>query len=202
MSNGGWRPHIESLRCLNLTRMLQTGAVKPDCFTAGTWAWTDLDSGKQTAAIGYVSICGATDGTLRLQYSIPAAGGEKQSKDYTLRLSSVPLRYGGRRWYVHCPVTDRRVLRLYLVQGTFVARLAIRPKPTYALQRESGVWLVIRRRWAIREKLGDPGDLFGPLVIKPKWMRWKTWERYAAKDAALSDVESAFCVRRFGCRLE
>jgi len=45
------------------------------------------------------------------------------------------------------------------------------------------------RRWALRRKLGDNfSDLFGE-PFKPKWMRWRTFNRYAARDAELANRE-------------
>jgi hypothetical protein len=88
------------------------------------------------------------------------------------------------------------VLKLYLVQGTFVARTAIRPLPTYRSQRVSGLHRAIEQRWALRRKLDDTfSDLFGP-PCKPKGMRWKTFERYAAKDERLASVEGMHFGRR------
>jgi hypothetical protein len=46
-------------------------------------------------------------------------------------------------------------------------------------------------RWAIRRKLDDTiTDLFGDLW-KPKWMRWRTFQCYTARDAALVHMQSS-----------
>ena len=45
---------------------------------------------------------------------------------------------------------------------------------------------------AIRRKLGD--DCTGVLdtPLKPKWMRWATFERYAKRDAELSERDDGY----------
>ncbi|EQD28443.1 hypothetical protein B2A_14944, partial [mine drainage metagenome] len=98
----------------------------------------------------------------------------------------MPLNYGGRRWYMHCPVTGQRVLVLYKWNtiDRFCARESVRPRPTYASQRVSGSGRIMEQRWAIRRKLGDTfSDLFSE-PFKPKGMRWRTFERHCARDRA------------------
>ena len=74
----------------------------------------------------------------------------------------------------------------------FCHRDAIRPRPTYAIQRVSGFDRVITQRWALRRKMGDTlSDLTGE-PIKPKWMRWRTYERYAARDAELEAQDAGY----------
>ena len=117
-----------------------------------------------------------------------------------IRLSSMPLHYGGLRWYMHCPYTCRRALKLYKFSGIdyFCHRTAIRPLPTYASQRVSRCDRIMAQRWAIRRKLGDDfGDLFSE-PMKPKWMRLHTFERYTARDAELAAREAVYMDRLLG----
>ena len=96
--------------------------------------------------------------------------------------------YGGLRWWLHCPYTRRRARKLYKFDGIdqFCHRLAIRPEPTYASQRVSGISRIQEKRWAIRRKLKDETTSLGWGPLKPKWMRWKTFERYDVLDDQLS----------------
>jgi hypothetical protein len=56
----------------------------------------------------------------------------------------------------------------------------------------SGLDRVNAQRWALRRKLGDTfSDLFGE-PMKPKWMRWRTFERYSARDAELAGREDDY----------
>jgi hypothetical protein len=101
---------------------------------------------------------------------------------------------------MHCPYTQRRVLKLYKFGAIeqFCSRTAIRPLPTYASQRTSGSDRIMAQRWAIRRKIGDTfSDLFGE-PYKPKWMRWHTFERYATRDAKLAERENGYLLELIG----
>ena len=194
---GGWRPHLESALCLDVRKMFRTRALQPGCQTSGGWHWTR--DGKETASIGYRATLGDDAGTLTLDYSIGREG-ERKNVTCTLALESLPCTYGGRRWFVRCPYTHRRAWKLYKWGSIewFCCRDAIKPRPTYASQRESGGNRAIAQRWALRRKIGDDfSDLFGE-PIKPKWMRWRTFERYAARDAELAAREWAHFARLLG----
>jgi hypothetical protein len=101
---------------------------------------------------------------------------------------------------MHCPYTDRRVLKLYKFASIeqFCSRTAIRPLPTYASQRVSGSDRINAQRWAIRRKIGDDlSDLFGE-PYKPKGMHWRTFQRYADRDAELAEREGGYLMRLLG----
>ena len=195
MSNYGWRPHIESALSLNVGSLFKTGALRAGATTSGGWQWSR--HGEQVASIRYSASLSADSGELRLFYTW-TPDGKPQQVTCTILLSSLPLQYGGRRWYMHCPYTQRRVLKLYKFGAIekFCSRTAIRPLPTYASQRTSGASRIIDQRWALRRKMGDNfSDLFGE-PCKPKWMRWRTFEHYAARDAALAGAEFGAILRR------
>ncbi len=197
MSGCGWRPHIESALCLSVGSLFKAGALLAGATTSGSWQWSR--DGKQVASIGYSASLTAESGDLRLSYTWKPDG-KPQDVTCTIRLSSLPLQYGGRRWYMHCPYTQRRVLKLYKFGAIeqFCSRTAIRPRPTYASQRTSGSDRIMAQRWAIRRKIGDTfSDLFGE-PYKPKWMRWRTFERYAERDAELAERESGYLLRLIG----
>jgi hypothetical protein len=197
---GGWRPHIESALCLNLRQLFRTGALRAGADTSGGWRW--MDDGEVIASIGYRATLGDTAGTLTLSYTQTTAGG-REPVTCTIALESQPCHYGGRRWYFLCPYTGCRALKLYKWNGIerFCHRDAIKPRPTYASQRVSGSDRIMAQRWAIRRKLGDEySDLFGE-PFKPKWMRWRTFDRYAARDAELAVCEGIYLgrlLRRLG----
>ena len=172
----------------------------------GTWIWTD-SYGEQVGSVGYTMALDSTSGTdayggtLILDYRhTDRDSGERKPVTCIIRLSTAQLHYGGRRWYMACPYTRRRALKLYKFSGIeqFCHRTAIRPLPTYASQRVSGSDRINAQRWAIRRKLGDTfSDLFGE-PCKPKWMRWATFEKYAARDAELSAQELPYFTRFLG----
>jgi hypothetical protein len=194
----GWRPHIEAALRLDIDRLRSSGALRDDA--RGGWAWYDGD-GETVASVSYATERDDESGTLTLAYSqTDHETDERKHIECYIRLSSLPLNYGGQRWYMHCPYTGRRALKLYKFNGIeqFCHRTAIRPLPTYAIQRVSGGDRVMAQRWAIRRKLGDNlSDLFGE-PLKPKWMRWATFERYAKRDAELAAREDIYFARLIG----
>lgn len=197
MSGSGWRPHIESALCLSAADLFKRGALRAGATTSGGWHWSR--GGEKIAAIGYSASLSAESGELRLSYTW-TPDGKPQYVICTVLLSSLPLQYGGRRWYMHCPYTGRRVLKLYKFGSIeqFCSRTAIRPLPTYACQRVSGSDRINAQRWAIRRKMGDSfSDLFGE-PYKPKGMRWRTFERYAERDAELAEREGGYLLRLIG----
>jgi hypothetical protein len=197
---GGWRPHIESATCLDVRRMLKLGSLVPNRETYGSWQWKNGD-GEKVASVNYHATLTETVGLLVLDYTYRDRNtGERQPVTCRIPLEAVPCHYGGHRWYARCPSTGRRTVKLYKWNGIapFCHRDAIRPKPTYASQRTSGASKIIDQRWALRRKMGDDfSDLFGE-PFKPKWMRWRTFERYAARDAALAAREWSHFARVLG----
>jgi len=189
MSFSGWHPHIESALVLSLPKMQAQGVIAPDSERAGTYAWRD-SYGDELYRVQYHSRVHDAWGSLDLT---------DDAGTYKIMLGSTPLHFGGRRWWMHCPFTSKRALKLYHYEclGKFCHRTAIRPLPTYASQRVSGLDRIMERRWAIRRRLKDEGDLFTPLQ-KPKWMRWHTFEHYQTKDEYLGALEDAAVVQRWG----
>lgn len=194
---GGWRPHIESALCLDLRTLFKRSTIWPCCNVSGGWKWMRDD--EKIANVGYRATLGRDSGTLTLDYAIGREG-ERKAITCTIALVTEPCQYGGRRWFMVCPYTRRRALKLYKWAGIelFCHPSAIKPKPTYASQRVSGSDRVMGQRWALRHKLGDTFSTLMDEPCKPKWMRWRTFERYAARDAELADREGFYLARLLG----
>lgn len=195
---GGWRPHIEAALELDIGRLTGFGALRDGARGTLTWRRNDEDEGN---SVGYATAIEGDGGTLTLDYTEHNRDtGERKAIECRIRLSSLLLNYGGSRWYMHCPYTGRRALKLYKFASIeqFCHRTAVRPLPTYAIQRVSGSDRIMAQRWAIRRKLGDTvSDLCGE-PFKPKWMRWATFERYAERDAQLAALDDAYFCRIIG----
>lgn len=195
MANGGWRPHIESALCLDLPRLLKQRQLVPGQESAGSLHWTNSRTREEVASVGFRADLDEIDGRLVLFYR--AHG---KDEECVIRLSTVGNHYGGRNWFMHCPVTGRRARKLYKWSGLpyFRHREAVRPRPTYASQRVGGHDRILSQRWTLRRRMGDDqSDLFGA-PFKPKWMRWQTYERYATRDAELEERESPAWGRLLG----
>lgn len=200
MSGNGWRPHLESALCLDIKSLFDGGWLRTGCSKRGVLRW--LSDGEEFASSGYSGTLGETSGEIVLSYSRDIFG-ECRKVVCVIRIASRPLPYGGRMWYLHCPYTKRRARKLYLFHGVekYCHRTGIRPLPTYASQRVSGLARIQARRWAIRRRLGDYESGLAGEPVKPKWMRWRTFNRYAERDLKLCEIESGCSLPRWLSRL-
>jgi hypothetical protein len=125
--------------------------------------------------------------------------GDRVVSDRIRLLWTVPT-YGGRRWWFQCPRTGRRTAKLFLPNGGqhFWSRSGY--GLGYACQREGRFDRLQRRSAMLNRQLGGKGwanwDSPPP---KPKWMRWRTYERKyegwrRAVDSA--NAEFAICAER------
>jgi|SRR6185312_9902091 len=185
----GWHPRLESALVLSLPKMQAQGVIAPDSERAGAYAWRD-SYGDELYRVQYHSRVHDAWGALDLT---------DDAGTYKIMLGSTPLHFGGRRWWMHCPFTSKRALKLYRYEclGKFCHRTAIRPLPTYASQRVSGIDRLQSRRWALRRKLNDPSTLEEPLN-KPRGMHRRTFEPYQQLDEILATQEDAALWARFG----
>lgn len=92
---------------------------------SGGMKWTDA-KGAETGSIGFlVSMVAGTEHIRFAYLRIDPFSGEKLYLDYTVRLSSTPCHFGGRRWWFCCPFVEdgkacnRRVGILYLGVGKY-----------------------------------------------------------------------------------
>jgi hypothetical protein len=102
-------------------------------------------------------------------------------ENYRVSLLTTPQRFGGVRWWFQCPYTGRRAVRLLLPRGghQFWSRGAYRLG--YASQREDRMGRAQRQATKVYRALGGDGNWMDGPPPKPKWMRWRTYDRMAAK---------------------
>jgi hypothetical protein len=127
---------------------------------------------------------------VRLKYSTTQLDGERRDSSYWIQLVTTPQPFGGRRWWFLCPLTGRRATKLHLPEGalTFSSRQAYRL--AYACQREPSHERALRCAFKLRGKLGAEGGI-GDYVAKPKWMRWRTYDRATARIDKAEEVVDA-----------
>jgi len=102
--------------------------------------------------------------------------------------------YGGRRWWFICPRTADRTSKLFLPRGGlhFWSRQAY--PLGYACQREDRFSRLQRRASALdRQFGGDSGCTMDNPPTKPKWMRWRTYERKLLRwERAVREADEEF----------
>lgn len=163
-----------------------------------TWSVTLGSDGPQPITMFIRVDRAAGSGVLRLAYNLQHFTRSTGPQDQAIALKAVPCHFGGHRWFFVCPMRRCRVTRLYLPNGAgrFAGRRAY--GLGYQSQRETRTdraWGVIRRANA---RLGYDGE--GDWIPKPKWMRWRTFNRlYEKRDAAeaVLDEEIAACAKKW-----
>ena len=111
--NRGGRPTIEDGLVLDLNKLIRDGLFRP-----GTWSgdiiWSEVDSGREVACIGYEAHMDEERGWARLRYTTTNGwSGQKAHHDYRIELTTTSQPFGGRRWWWVCPWRDGLVAKLY-----------------------------------------------------------------------------------------
>lgn len=100
---------------------------------------------------------------------------------YNVHLTRTPQRFGGFRWWFQCPYSGKRAVKLFLPLGgyRFWCREAYRLG--YASQREDAKGRAQLQAERIYRRLGGNGHWMDDPPPKPKWMRWRTYDRQVAR---------------------
>nr|WP_137678354.1 hypothetical protein [Parerythrobacter lutipelagi] len=156
--------------------MVREGLAQPGGVRAGRLHWTC--NGRPAGNISYTCNMSAPhSATLELLFMVTRhATGEKTEYVQTVRLSYTVPHFGGKRWWMHCPVSGERVGKLYCPEGGDIfasrkvwqlgyesQRIAKRDRPFEALFR-------------LQKRLGCIHGWEQP-IRRPKGMWRKTYER-------------------------
>jgi hypothetical protein len=206
---GGYRsgrssgmPTVESGLTLDLGRLIKQRNVRPGAHVSGSLVWKMIRSGEKVGEIGFEArLLDHGPQWIRLHYSV-----NSKPMDYKVYLTSTRCNFGGVRWWWLCPLSGRRVAKLYLPPGAtvFAARKAY--GLPYRSQRESGIDTTHARQARLSRKLGANYDYFERYVPeRPKGMHKRTYYRLAANlEGAIEAHEEVFSVwatrtlRKFG----
>jgi hypothetical protein len=192
--SGAGRPatHVKAEHCksIDVRRWHRLGLLQEG--RAGTWQWTNSETGKPVASIGFRS----DGGSVTLNYSI-----DGRPLAQTLRLSQSACNYGGARPWFICPIRGERVAVLFLRAGRFACRHCQRI--SYASQSDD----VCGRTW---RKQAKAEAKLGPNWRRPKGMHDTTRERLLSiiwdceerREEALAHFLSAFLVRHPSLRTD
>jgi hypothetical protein len=171
------RVRLERGLKLDLSRLARQGVVKPGCnlglcFIRWRNSCTDeeIATGEITA-----DLSGIDEGWLRIKIG---------SLDQSIILVPQPRHFGGRQWYFICPFMNRRASVLWKPPGAryFACRQEWGPRVAYASQFETPVDRAHRGQAKIEARLVDEFDQKEwDLLTKPKWMRWRTYNRAVEK---------------------
>ena len=187
--SGPGRAIIEDGLMLHVHRMGRLVGAGVGSTHAGVWRWSI--NGETCATIGYrVKIDADNSARLILDFRV---NGEPINQ--TIWLERRPCRFGGGRWFARCPHTGRTAANLYLPSGghRFFSRHAYRMGYRSQCECPFGRATTRRHRLAARLNLGDAN-----FPIKPRWMRWKTFDRALDKLQRDDTIWTTEMMKRFG----
>ncbi len=107
--------------------------------------------------------------------SIAGRPSSRRVVDQAVPFAATPCAYGGfRRWF-RCQKCRRRVAVIYFRGDSLACRHC--HELVYPSQRQRGGDRARDRAQKIRMRLGGSANLLLPFPEKPKWMRWRNYER-------------------------
>jgi hypothetical protein len=149
---------------------MRQGCIRPGAYSAWRGVWTD--SGEEIASADFTAHMGRHEGRLRIHMD---------AAEQTIFLTPRPRKFGGYQWYFVCPYEDRCCSVLWRPPGAsdFRCRQAWGRRVAYASQFLDPDNRAHRGQAKIKARLiGDCDPDEWDLPPKPKWMRWRTYNRY------------------------
>ena len=166
---------------LNINRLIRDGVIQPGKVSQlSDHYWLDDEGDERASArieadLTKPSAEDARYGTMRIH---------AKWINQTIRLVGCPRHFGGLQWYFVCPAQNRYVSVLWSVPGArfFVGRKSLGKKVVYLSQKHSPEARAYYSADKLLNRIWGPHALDESDVLpKPKWMRWKTYERLSVK---------------------
>jgi hypothetical protein len=175
------RRRIEDATILDITELLRWSGLKPGIYERDWYPHGVHDVRRGSLRL----VIDDTHAELRVSF----AG------EHVVKLESDKPHFGGRRWWLICPLSGRRARKLYLFpdQREFLHRESVDPPFSYSTQRTSGLNRALQQRDGVSLKLRS-GELLE--AGKPKGMRWRTYLRLMAKERRLDKRVTAMILER------
>lgn len=190
---GGWgsgrsggRPTADAALRIDIAWMLRTGLARAGSHISGTLRWTCR--GEPSGNISYsCDMRDPADASMELRFTVTTRStGDKRDYVQRVPLSFTTPHYGGKRWWMHCPVNGRRVAKLYCPSGgdTFASREAWRLG--YHIQRVAPRDRAFERLFSLQKKLGSEQGC-DAWLRRPKGMWRRTFERHEVRYYELTE---------------
>lgn len=179
------RVRLENGLKLNVNKLMRDGCAKSGELRRRSISWTRIPSG-EVVARGWIEIDLRSEpfGWLELEL-----GKIKQK----IQLRAVSRNFGGCQWYLMCPQTGKDASVLWLPPGAnrFQSRQSWGRQVAYGSQFETRYDRALSAAQNIRYRLG--GKNFVSLMDdipppKPKWMRWRTYDKMMQRCGAYEDI--------------
>ncbi len=172
-----------SLR-IDFAWMLRTGRAKEGSWRTGRLSW--YRCGDEVGSIDFQAIMHEPGfERLELSFSIGSAPNQERERQIIPLCHTVP-HFGGKRWWMLCPVRHVRVGKLYLPRGgdRFASRYAW--GLAYQCQRDAARDRPFERLFRLQKKLGGE-QRWGGGLQRPKGMWHRTFDRHLERYWELDD---------------
>lgn len=125
---------------------------------------------------------------------------EGERRELAIQLSQTAPHFGGVRYWLHCPLCGRRVVKLFFYPHLYAGERHLNAfwcrhclGLSYTSRNCNHDWLSLgqRRAMQIKGKLKDPNEYWEMPPSKPKWMRRATYERHMQKFEAAIELANA-----------
>lgn len=175
----GGRPTVESSLSLPMRTLLEHRGERREW--SGELAYTR--NGRPSGSLKYAVRLDPENysGVVTVRHQRQSPWGEVEAPEpYAIKLTATDQPFGGLRWWLICPLSGRHCAGLFLPYGAqkFGSRQAYRLG--YVSQRMSPHDTSIERVRKLRKTIGGGDNIATSLPLKPKWMRWRTYDRHVA----------------------
>lgn len=146
---------------------------------AGILEW--LKDGEQIASMGVAwDLTDPDNAHVTLTFARAAREGLEKELRQRIRLVSTIPNYGGRRWWMICPRSDRRAAKLHLPRGENEFASRQQWGLSYRSQRAADRDRPFDRLFKLQRSLNSPEGWHFPL-IRPKGMWKRTYDRHSER---------------------
>ncbi len=182
------RGTVEAAIRLDLRKMRRQGFFVPGSVTSGVQRWHWVATGQETGSVNVsVNLSDPVSGSVTVRFNLNG-----EPKVQTIDLTSVPMRFGGRRYYFICPRRGTRCEVLPMAGGVFASRQALRL--TYQSQSSDRVDRLRDRARKLEKRIWP--DKGRP---RPRGRnRERLVEAWIRADTAFEDMFAATVMRRWG----
>lgn len=191
----GGKPLVEDCLTIDLVQLMRLGPLEDGMAGHGGLEWS-LD-GQGIGSIKFrLDLRKSEAARLTIAYAITSADGQRKTVSQRVRLTATVPQFGGRRWWMLCPVTGARVRCLHLPPGgeRFASRKAW--GLSYRTERLGQFDKPFQRLFRHQRRLGMQG--WGAMPARPKGMWQRTWRLHLGELAALDAQCGSVILRIMG----
>lgn len=189
------KPLVEDCLTLDLARLMRLGPICDGMAGHGVLDWS-ID-GQSIGTVHFrLDLRDAAAARLVLAFGIADGAGKPRSLSQAIRLAFTVPNFGGRRWWLICPVTGQRVRCLHLPVGgdRFASRQAL--GLGYRVERLGHFDRPFEKLFRLQRRLGGAGWGVEPKRRKGMWQR--SFDQHLARHADLDAACGVAVLRRMG----